>query len=116
MALIGNFVIWLDDANPVVGKFIMKSRYFHLWHVAGYALLIAHRTGRCLAFLGPGFFFIRKVARQTFGIVIRCFVLRLFMWVMTSGTAYPAIIDKMTTTIRHSVWLKAYIVDAAPVS
>src|SRR5262249_61842725 len=49
---------------------------------------------------------------KTLFVVIRWFLLQLFVRIVTSQTAYPGVVGVVSTAIEHSIRLKTNIVDS----
>jgi hypothetical protein len=56
----------LDDADPVIGKFVVGSGQFDLRHVTRRALLLAHRAGSSRAGGSFCLITIQQMASQAF--------------------------------------------------
>jgi hypothetical protein len=87
-----NWIVRLNDTDPVIREFEMQVRHFYLRHMTRYAPLFAHRTGGCHARLCLDFFRARNVAGEAFRVIISCLLLQLVMRVMTGDATHPTVI------------------------
>ena len=64
-----DYVVRLDDPNPVIGKLEMHLRQLHLRHMTRHALLRAARTSRSGARRGACFRRSGEMAGQAFRVI-----------------------------------------------
>ena len=93
--------VWLVrfyNPDPVIGKFVVRSRQFKLGHVARYAFVFSNRTR-----LGSGL--ATRMTGQTFAVEIHRFGLEVMMRIVAGQTTDARILRVITFAARQAVWL-----------
>src|SRR5262245_20313569 len=109
----GNWSSRLHYAYPMISESRVGLRNLGLRHVAGHALLLAHRAGgflptirNCVSAAGP-------MTRETLGVVGSRVVLQLGVRIVTGDATQPRIVLVMASTVKNPIGLKSNIVDSA---